>query len=447
MGVKNSLGLASIRGRRSPMRSDGRHNWKGVMRGTATRLTQAFVNGAASMDKAKARFWDSGVPGLVLTVTKNGGKTYCAVYRDLEGRQREPRIGDAKVVTLEQARKAAIDLLATSQLEGRDPVAERRAAKAAAIERRQWTFDKLAEVYLTDGELRRSPARQAMEKMYVRKHLGPRFGDTPLAELTTAALSTALCEISVNSGQSASNTNLEVVRQMLSFAVDRGWVSSNVARGIKPYPKVSRERVATEDELRLIWRSLDVAKADGRIDCRDAARAIQFALLTLQRRGEVAGLHFREIDWAAKVWTIPGPRTKNKKGPHLVPLSGAALNVLLEAFGKRKDGFAFTGRDAGALDVKVISRAFARLVADLGIEDLTVHDLRRTGATMLTSERLAVIGEIVSRILNHTPPGPAVTLIYNRNSYLPQKRAALDAWSQEVLRMLTIGREGLPVLS
>lgn len=416
------------------------------MRGTSTRLTQAFVNSASSLDKTKARFWDSGVPGLVLIVTKNGGKTYCSVYRDLEGRQREPRIGDAKLVTLDQARKAAIDLLATAQLEQRDPVAERRAAKAAAIERRQWTFDKLSEAYLADGELRRSIARQTLERMYVRKHLAPRFGGTPLAELTAAALSTALCEISVNSGQSASNTNLEVVRQMLSFAVERAWVSTNVARGIKPYPKVSRERVATEDELRVIWQALDATKLNGRIDCRDAARAIQFALLTLQRRGEVAGLHWREIDWTAKIWTIPGPRTKNKKGPHLVPLSDGALDLLREAFGKRKDGFAFTGRDAGALDVKVVSRAFARLMKDLGLEDLTVHDLRRTGATMLTSERLAVIGEIVSRILNHTPPGPAVTLIYNRNSYLSQKRAALDAWSREVLRIRTTGIEGSPVL-
>lgn len=51
---------------------------------------------------------------------------------------------------------------------------------------------------------------------------------------------------------------------------------------------------------------------------------------------------------------------------------------------------------------------------------------------MLTSERIGVLGEVVSRILNHTPPGPAVTLVYNRNAYLPQKRSALDAWAQEV---------------
>lgn len=410
------------------------------MRGSAIRLTQGFVNGATSLDKVKARFWDSGVPGLVLAVTRNGGKTYCAVYRDPEGRQREPRIGDAKVVTLESARKAAIELLATAQLEGRDPIRERRVARAAAIERRQWTFEKLGEIYLADGEHRRSSARVAMEKMYLRKHLAPRFNETLLADLTAEEVTVAFHEIGETSGHSAANTNLEVIRQMLAFAVERGWITINVARGVRPYPKVSRERVATESELRTLWLNLEVQKAEGRIDCRDAARAIQFALLTLQRRSEVAGLHWREIDWSQRVWTIPGGRTKNKKGPHLVPLSDTSLGLLKEAFGKRKNGFAFTGRDDGALDAKVMSRSFARLTKDLAIEDLTIHDLRRTGATMMTSERLSVIGEIVSRILNHTPPGPAVTLIYNRNSYLPQKRAALEAWAREVERVASDAR-------
>lgn len=82
-----------------------------------------------------------------------------------------------------------------------------------------------------------------------------------------------------------------------------------------------------------------------------------------------------------------------------------------------------------------MTRYFARLTESLKIPDLTLHDMRRTGATMMTSERLNVMGEIVSRILNHTPPGPAITQVYNRNTYLPEKRAALDAWAVEVARL------------
>ncbi len=118
-----------------------------------------------------------------------------------------------------------------------------------------------------------------------------------------------------------------------------------------------------------------------------------------------------------------------------MPLSDLAIEVLRSAFATRQDGFAFTGRDGEVLDPHVLTRSFARLTRTLEIDDFNVHDLRRTGATMLTSERLGVMGEIVSRILNHTPPGPAITLVYNRNNYLPQKRAALNVWAREVKRL------------
>jgi integrase len=405
------------------------------LRGNATRLTQSFVNSATSLDKSKARFWDTAVPGLVLVVTHKAAKTYCAVYRGEDGRQREPRIGDARVITLDQARNAAIELLAATRLQGLDPINERRLARQAAIARRALTVGKLFADYFKDGALRRSAARHALEEMYAKKHLLPRFGSTPASDLTTRQLSEALAEIAVSSGSAAANTNLEILRQMLGFATERGLLTTNVARGLRAFPKTSRERVATEAEIRSLVGAFDAANQDGRSDSVAAVGAIEFALLTLQRRGEVAGLHWREIDWQAKIWTIPGPRTKNKKGPHLVPLSQTAMDILKAGFDKRRDGYAFRNREGGALDPHVMTRAFARLTADLAIEDLTVHDLRRTGATLLTSERLGVMGEIVSRILNHTPPGPAVTLVYNRNSYLPQKRAALDAWAKELARM------------
>jgi integrase len=124
------------------------------------------------------------------------------------------------------------------------------------------------------------------------------------------------------------------------------------------------------------------------------------------------------------------------------PLSSAAIEVLKTAFDGREDGYAFTNRDEEALDAKVMTRFFARLTKAIKVEDFTVHDLRRTGATMLTSERLGVMGEIISRILNHTPPGPAITRVYNRNSYLPQKRAALDLWAAEMNSIVAYrGRE------
>ncbi len=403
---------------------------------TRVRFAQTFVDAADAGGQKRARYWDTGVPGLVLNVTDKGAKTYAVIYRDLEGRQREPRVGDARIVTLKQARTAALDLLAGAQLHGRDPIAERRAQKAAAEARHERTLEKLSGPYFVDADLRKAPSRMKLEKISYRKHIRPRFGDTPVTELAAPPIADALAEVADAVGFSAANTMLEVIRQMLGFGVKRGWVEANVAFGLKPYPKNSRERVASTAELRKIWMALENTIAEGRADATSAARAAQLAILTLQRRGEVAGVHWSEIDWEARLWTIPGPRTKNKKGPHAVPLSDAAIEVLRAAFASRKEDFAFLNREGDELEAKVLTRFFARLTDGIGVKSFTVHDLRRTGATMLTSEHLGVMGEVISRILNHTPPGPAITRVYNRNTYLPQKRTALDLWATEVKRIV-----------
>ncbi|MBA3067830.1 MAG: tyrosine-type recombinase/integrase [Hyphomonas sp.] len=401
----------------------------------STRLTQSLVNSLTSGGKDRVRFWDAGVPGLILKVMGTGAKSYAVVYRDQTGRQREPNLGDARVLTLDQARKAALDVLSGVQMHGKDPVAERQARRKEAALRKEQTLAKLWHLYIEDCLKRRAESRNTLEQMSYRKHLEPFFGAMPVDEITLDQLAARLQQIVTQSGPAAANTALEVIRQMLNFAIQRGWTSNNVAAVLKPFPKVSRERVATEEELGEIWRALELSKRSGRSDSIACTLCLQLCLLTLQRRGEVAGIQFQEIDWKAKLWTIPGPRTKNKKGPHAVPLSDLAIEILKQAYAGRGSGFAFAGRNGEALDPHVPTRAFARLNASLGIDGLTVHDLRRTGATLLTSERLNVMGEIVSRILNHTPPGPAITQVYNRNTYLPQKRAALDAWAKEVERI------------
>ncbi len=401
----------------------------------SVRLTQSSVNSAGALGKKKARYWDDRVPGLVLTVSHTGSKGYFVVYRDADGRQREPLIGDAKILTLDQARNKAMEMLASIQLSGVDPATERRTARQAASERRENTVARVWSIYFSEVQLRRAKSRNDLEAGYFKRHIEPAFGNRPVANLTTSELSTFLRSLAQTSGPGAANTTLEILRRLFGFAAEQGMLGINPAQPIKPFPKVSRERVGTPEELAKTWQALTGLRHGGRSDGLTSTLAIQIAILTLQRRGEVCGIHWREIDWDNRLWTIPGPRTKNKKGPHSVPLSDAAVDLLRFAFAGRGDGYAFPGRDGEPIEPHAVTRYFARLTESLKIPDLTLHDMRRTGATMMTSERLNVMGEIVSRILNHTPPGPAITQVYNRNTYLPQKRAALDAWAVEVARL------------
>jgi len=73
-----------------------------------------------------------------------------------------------------------------------------------------------------------------------------------------------------------------------------------------------------------------------------------------------------------------------------------------------------------------------RACTKLNLTDATPHDLRRTGASMLASERCGVRGEVISRILNHTPLGSPVTQVYNRYDYAAEKRAAMELWATTI---------------
>jgi integrase len=196
-----------------------------------------------------------------------------------------------------------------------------------------------------------------------------------------------------------------------------------------------RDRVLTDDELRTIWEATALPLAGGFHMSPAMALAMRLVAISAQRRSEVTGMHTREIDWDKRIWTIPGERTKNHMA-HVVPLSDAALELINEAL-------SLTGKEAGYLfpsprDSKKsvtknsLTQTFVRLTTAKKLKDVRLHDLRRTVATHLTSERIGIPRFIVSRVLNQvsdTDGAASVTKVYDRNQYLPEKRRALDAWA------------------
>ena len=101
---------------------------------------------------------------------------------------------------------------------------------------------------------------------------------------------------------------------------------------------------------------------------------------------------------------------------------------------KPYEGYLFPSPRKPGLPVEphALTRAFGRLTDATDVENAKLHDLRRTGATHLTGEGLSISRFIVSQVLNHisdTGGSSAVTAVYDRNAYLPEKRRALDAWA------------------
>jgi integrase len=222
------------------------------------------------------------------------------------------------------------------------------------------------------------------------------------------------------------NRALSCLKKLMAWALDRGMVDINPVAGLKPpASERSRERILTDGELGDL-----VAAADQ--EGYPFGDLIKLLILTGQRRSEVAEVRWSEIDFEARVWTIPGARTKNKQS-HTVPLSAATMDVLRGLPRFLGSDYVFT--TTGETPISGFGRAKDRLFAAVEAPDWRIHDLRRTVASGMA--RLGIVPHVVEKVLNHKSGIiSGVAAVYNRYGYDLEKRDALEKWSN-ALRMLS----------
>ena len=150
-------------------------------------------------------------------------------------------------------------------------------------------------------------------------------------------------------------------------------------------------------------------------------------MLTGQRRDEIGSLRWSEINFSNRVIKLDGARTKNGR-THLIPLSADSLAMLESitqlddrefVFGQGQGGFAGWSKGKAALDQAC------------GVKGWTLHDLRRTAATRMAES--GVLPHVIEAVLNHVSGHKSgVAGIYNRSTYEPEKRQALDTLASYV---------------
>jgi integrase len=399
------------------------------------RLTQKAVNELPPPD-VKRRIADHEVKGLFLRVLPSGAKAYVLRYTQAS-RRGEVTIGDATAITLAAARKKAIDLSGDIAVRDVDPVQAKKDKREAARRDQRATLQGIMDEYLNDSDRRKRPKTMEGERHFITRFLLPHFGDRAFADFRRAEIVAFIEKVGAESGPISANRAHATLRQILSFAVRRGLIDANPALSIpRVFPEGSRERILSPQELAILWKYLESIRLGQSAGMTPPVSiALQFCLLTLQRSGEVVGIRRDEVQWEDKVWIIPADRMKGKR-PHAVPLSALALERLRDAFAISRTDIAFPGRDGRVpLEQKRLSRAMARACAQLNIPSAGPHDLRRTGRTMLTSERIGVSYETAERVIAHLV-GSAVSRVYDRNQYLGEKRAAVETWARELARVV-----------
>jgi len=397
----------------------------------------------------RTRFRIEGVPGLWLSVCPTGKRTWYVRYQP--GRRdsrifRQFTIGDAKSVGLATATKAAHDVVNKVKVHDLDPVEERARKK-----RKNLTFgDLFDDWYERHAKLKLK--RYETDRIYYDRHVKEEFDRVRLNELKRTEIAKYRDKLAARATPLVSNEALMLMNRVLNWGLDEGILEANPAARLRKVGKPKpRERVLAASDITRLWNALaametmtgeHMARAEkGRMLSPATRSILRLLLLTGQRRSEVTEAQKSELqlDAAQPVWMIPGSRTKNGL-LHRLPLCPMAAEEFRKAVRAAPAASPFVFPSAenpkeAAMTPMTVTRAMARLVAELKITKVSPHDLRRTVGTEMA--RLGVLSHVRSLVLNHSPRSRGVTdAVYNRYAYDREKLEALTLWEAELAALI-----------
>lgn len=389
---------------------------------------------------AEVVLWDDKVAGFGLKVMPSGTKTYLFQYRlgGRAGRTRRVTIGKHGSLTPDKARKQAEDLAGLVS-NGVDPqqLKQDNARKAVDL-----AFKGYAQSFVDECLKVRWKTSHKDGEALLRLYAIPVLGNKPLHEINRSDIKAVLQKAK---GKVATSRNLfAVLRRLFRWAVSEGDIAVSPVTGMEPPPlPVKRDRVLSDQELKLAWQASDKLGYP-------FGPFVRLLIVTGQRLEEVSGLEWSELDKGRREWLLPAERAKNDTAS-IVPLPDLAVKEI-DALGKRakrKDGWprkGFVFSTTGETSISGHSRAKRRLdreIAMLAAKEADLppiaawryHDLRRTLATGM--QRLGVRFEVTEAILNHVSGAKSgVAGVYQRHDWGPEKRTALQAWSDHVAALL-----------
>ena len=429
-------------------------------------MTKAIVltsKGVAGVTGGNSRreIADGALPGFYLVVQPSGAKSWALRYR-YDGKPKKLTIGPVLLkrdgdeiegtlpfgqsMTLTEARRAARAAL-QALAEGKDPGEVKKAMQAVRAARAA-DPDADRDLVRVQGERfieryckPRNRSWKEVERQF-KTEINPHWGKRKVQSITKRDVLDLLDVIVDRGSPVTANRVFATGRKFFGWLIERDVVQASPCSGIKkPTLEKSRERILTDDEIRLFWKATEGFN-------HPFGPMWRLLLLTGQRRNEIAGMRRAEleIDGDDPGWLVPGNRTKNGN-EHFVPLTPAVVDIIEAQPKIGKKGFIFT--TTGETHVSGFSRSKARLdaamlaimqkdaqkagddPAKVALTPWTLHDLRRTLASGMA--RLNINLPVIEKCLNHTSGSFAgIVGVYQRHEFREEKRAALEAWANFV---------------
>ena len=383
-------------------------------------LTDVAVRNLTAPRHGQIELWDTRVRGFGVRVSHGGAKAFVLVYR-FNGRPRRITLGRYPTLGLAQARELANQALRAVDL-GKDPGAEKtRARRVADIEHFDAFVDHFIETYARPKNRTADETSRLLKREFVRV-----WKRWPIKEIRKHDVTAVLDDIMRSGKHTTANRSLAAIRKLFNWAVERGLLDQSPCANIgTPANSVRRDRILSDYELKAVWNAISIMGYP-------YEPIVKILILTAQRREEVAGMQWQEIDLQQSNWSMGAERTKSGR-PHVVPLSGLAASILT-SLPRLHEQLVFPSR-GNDRTVSGFSKWKSELDEISEVEGWRLHDIRRTTATGMA--RLGVPPHVVERILNHTSGTfGGVAGIYNRFGYLPEMRDALNRWSIFVVSLV-----------
>ena len=340
------------------------------------RITKRLVDSVKPPAKGRTVVYDTTLTGFGLTAYASGRRSFFIEYGP-RGRRRRMVLGQYGALTVDTARTMAQAKLG-EVAQGEDPL-EAREARAAVP-----TFAAWMDEYM-DGVRRRKKHPRHDER-----YLGmarDKWGSKALDQIDRRAVQ-ALMEKVAERGNTTANRWLASVRACLQAARRAGLINDNPASAIRPFREGDpRARVLSDEEFA---RVVDAIAA---LDDRHVRGAFVMLMDTGARKSEVLRARWEDIDLDGGLWRIPSPKAGR---PQVVPLGESTVAFLrgLERLGP----WLVPGRDPKRHRVD-LKRAWNKIRADAEVQDVTIHDLRRTFG-LHVAKRAGL--HIASKLLRHS---------------------------------------------
>lgn len=383
-------------------------------------------------------FWDRHFPSFGVRVSQGGTKTF--VLKMHNSRRSLGRYG---IITLAEAREQARLILAEKTL--------------GKVRPQSISYQSAKQLFLEDKARDKKPRTVAEYKRLLDRL-------TFHGQVSEISYNDVAHKLSRIKSPSEHAHCVVVLRLFFNWCIKRRYRSDNPTTGLSKTVSTPRARVLSDDELKSIWRACEVGESPVQRQAEEPPlpaafkTIVKLLILTGQRRGEIAAL---QTSWitpndsagsrlaslprqfssasSSNLWTLTIPASVTKNGrEHTFPLTTLASTIITQISrsctpeattlfpARGKHGKPFNGWSKSKKALDELS----------GVQDWTLHDLRRTFRTI--HGRIGTPPHIAERLVNHVTAQTEMERVYDQHRYLPEMRAAMDAYEAYVKKILHV---------